>query len=281
MSPRTFHRPDNSPPFLHAAGYFTPLPPPPPHHHHHNAPIYIKRYTVRVYKINSGQGQGIWVSVSLLKILRPTGQLGSGLASSVGQGQGQGQYLTSWVGYGQECGLVPVFSCSIALGYADWPMVVVEGGKCPTPCKKGGELSGRAKLPGGICPRGNVAHSIRSAPRVYYSFSVPLRIGNSAGLITQQVSNLFKVACSGPSETSQLDTTATQLHANRIHASLSYSALGLSYCLQVERRCASVSSFDKFELMMQEAQLSQRDRAMLRVIEYFAKSLAVIQGHSK
>jgi len=29
----------------------------------------------------------------------------------------------------------------------------------------------------------------------------------------------------------------------------------------------------------QEAQLSQRDRAMLRVIEYFAKSLEVTQGH--
>ena len=32
---------------------------------------------------------------------------------------------------------------------------------------------------------------------------------------------------------------------------------------------------------LQEAQLSQRDRAMLRVIEYFAKSLMVTQGHSK
>jgi len=37
--------------------------------------------------------------------------------------------------------------------------------------------------------------------------------------------------------------------------------------------------------MQQEASLSQRDHAMLRVIEYFAKSLKVIQnetvGHSK
>jgi len=32
---------------------------------------------------------------------------------------------------------------------------------------------------------------------------------------------------------------------------------------------------------MQEAQLSQRDRAMFRVIKYFAKSLKVIKGHSK
>ena len=31
----------------------------------------------------------------------------------------------------------------------------------------------------------------------------------------------------------------------------------------------------------QEAQLSQRDRAMIRVIEYFAKSLTVTQDHSK
>jgi len=31
----------------------------------------------------------------------------------------------------------------------------------------------------------------------------------------------------------------------------------------------------------QEAQLSQRDRATLLVIEYFAKSLKITQGHSK
>jgi len=31
----------------------------------------------------------------------------------------------------------------------------------------------------------------------------------------------------------------------------------------------------------QEAQLSHRDRAMLRITKYFAKSLKVIQGHSK
>jgi len=37
--------------------------------------------------------------------------------------------------------------------------------------------------------------------------------------------------------------------------------------------CLSVS--------VQEAQLSQRGRAMLRVIEYFAMSLKVTQGHSK
>ena len=32
---------------------------------------------------------------------------------------------------------------------------------------------------------------------------------------------------------------------------------------------------------IQEAQLSQRDRATLRVIEYFAQSLKITQGHSK
>jgi len=31
----------------------------------------------------------------------------------------------------------------------------------------------------------------------------------------------------------------------------------------------------------QEAQLSQRDRATLLVVDYFAKSLNVTQGHSK
>ena len=36
-----------------------------------------------------------------------------------------------------------------------------------------------------------------------------------------------------------------------------------------------------YHMAQQEAQLSQRGRAMLRVIEYFAKSLKVSQGHSK
>jgi len=34
-------------------------------------------------------------------------------------------------------------------------------------------------------------------------------------------------------------------------------------------------------LSEQEAQLSQRDRATLRAIEYFAKSLKITLGHSK
>jgi len=33
------------------------------------------------------------------------------------------------------------------------------------------------------------------------------------------------------------------------------------------------------QLLIQEAQLSQRRRAMLSVIEYFAKSLKVTEGH--
>jgi len=33
--------------------------------------------------------------------------------------------------------------------------------------------------------------------------------------------------------------------------------------------------------LLQEAQLSQKDRATMRVVEYFAKSLKVTQGHSK
>jgi len=37
----------------------------------------------------------------------------------------------------------------------------------------------------------------------------------------------------------------------------------------------------KWNQTKQEAQLSQRDRATLRVIEYFAKSPKVTQGHSQ
>ena len=66
---------------------------------------------------------------------RVVGRLGSGMRVSasfqiiprllVGQGQhqGQGQDSTSWIGQGQECGLV-----------------VAEGEKCPTSCKTGGGI---------------------------------------------------------------------------------------------------------------------------------------------
>jgi len=42
-----------------------------------------------------------------------------------------------------------------------------------------------------------------------------------------------------------------------------------------------VCSLYRVVCVVQEAQLSQRDRAMLCAIEYFAKSLKVTQGHSK
>jgi len=48
--------------------------------------------------------------------------------------------------------------------------------------------------------------------------------------------------------------------------------------------CTSLRNFIKIgpsSAKKQEAQLSQRDRATLRVIEYFAKSLKLIQDHSK
>jgi len=41
------------------------------------------------------------------------------------------------------------------------------------------------------------------------------------------------------------------------------------------------AAFMTFWQLRQEAQLSQRDRASLRVTEYFAKSLKITQGHSK
>jgi len=35
------------------------------------------------------------------------------------------------------------------------------------------------------------------------------------------------------------------------------------------------------EQVLQETQMLQKNRAMLRVIKYFAKSLKITQGHSK
>jgi len=43
----------------------------------------------------------------------------------------------------------------------------------------------------------------------------------------------------------------------------------------------SAATFVIATIRKQEAQLSQRDRATLRAIEYFAKSLKLTQGHSK
>jgi len=50
--------------------------------------------------------------------------------------------------------------------------------------------------------------------RSYYSFPVPLRVGGRVGLSTQWVSNLLKVACSGPgvSRTCNLSVTSPILY---------------------------------------------------------------------
>jgi len=47
-----------------------------------------------------------------------------------------------------------------------------------------------------VAPISHTRPSPRS--RSYYSFPVPLRVGGWVGLSTQYVSNLLKVACSGP-----------------------------------------------------------------------------------
>ena len=68
----------------------------------------------------------------------------------------------SSVGYGQECGLVLVFSCSRSL-YIDWRMVVVVGGGNGLHhAKREGEFSGRRKCLGRMS-RGNVLHSLAIA----------------------------------------------------------------------------------------------------------------------
>ena len=45
--------------------------------------------------------------------------------------------------------------------------------------------------------------------------------------------------------------------------------------------CGQIISVCNSKELLQEAQLSQRDRATLRVTEYFTKSLKLTQGHSK
>jgi len=52
------------------------------------------------------------------------------------------------------------------------------------------------------------------------------------------------------------------------------------YCVCYGKRMKSVRAV-LFRFSEQETQLSQRDRALLRVIEYFTKPLKVTQGHSK
>jgi len=53
----------------------------------------------------------------------------------------------------------------------------------------------------------------------------------------------------------------------------------MSLCsLKKIKKSAVASNAGVYE---QEAQLSQKDRATLRVTEYFTKSLKITQGHSK
>ena len=69
-----------------------------------------------------------------------------------------------------------------------------------------------------IAPISHTRNSPRS--RSYYSFPVPLRVGGWVGLSTQWVSNLLKVACSGPgvSRTCNLSVTSTILyHITPLH----------------------------------------------------------------
>ena len=72
-----------------------------------------------------------------------------------------------------------------------------------------------------IAPISHTRASPRS--RSYYSFPVPLRVGGWVGLSTQYVSNLLKVACSGPGVSRTLNLLVTspilyQLdHCTRTH----------------------------------------------------------------
>jgi len=50
---------------------------------------------------------------------------------------------------------VPVFSCGRSL-YTDWRMVVMVGGKCPTPCEKGGGCPVGERPEGNMSEGGNV-----------------------------------------------------------------------------------------------------------------------------
>jgi len=50
------------------------------------------------------------------------------------------------------------------------------------------------------------------------------------------------------------------------------------YCVSFPPQLQQIS---RNSVNTREAQLSQRGRAMLRVIEYFVKSLTIIQRHSK
>ena len=71
---------------------------------------------------------------------------------------------------------------------------------------------------------------------------------------------------------------------NGIWALFVIAATRMQNCRLRKSKMADGRHFDIVKvpyLNEQEAQLSQRDRATLRLIGYFAKSLKVTQGHSK
>jgi len=72
---------------------------------------------------------------------------------------------------------------------------------------------------------------------------------------------------------------------DRTHTN-SCSLLAILFCTVSERKRTIGRKSRYFHtpfyiVSKQEAHLSQRNRATLRVIEYLAKSLKIIQGHSK
>ena len=80
------------------------------------------------------------------------------------------------------------------------------------------------------------------------------------------------------------DVAAGSHLENGIWALFVIAATRMQNCRLRKSKMADGRHFDIVKvpyLNEQEAQLSKRDRATLRLIEYFAKSLKVTQGHSK
>jgi len=78
----------------------------------------------------------------------------------------------------------------------------------------------------------------------------------------------------------RLQSKAARIVCNASRDSPSSDLLHSLHWLPVRHRIEFKTATVCFKAV-QEAQLSQRGRAMLRVIEYFAKSLKVSEGHSK
>jgi len=51
--------------------------------------------------------------------------------------------------------------------------------------------------------------------------------------------------------------------------------------MSTEKDPTKINRLKMADHTVQEAQLSQRDRSVLNVIEYFTKSLIITRGHSK